>query len=114
LHDPHYISFIQESSSSELNFKLIPYEANLFSLLSECSLAVVIPYSSPAYVASYLGVPAIYYDPTRELLPTNEQSSLIFFASGRDELIRTISEILANKHKFERSSSGARSATIQQ
>ncbi len=95
LHDPHYISFIQESSSSERNFQLVPYEANMFSLLSECNLAVVIPYSSPAYVASYLGVPAIYYDPTRELLPTYEQNSLISFASGRDELIRTIREILS-------------------
>jgi polysaccharide biosynthesis PFTS motif protein len=114
LHDPHYISFIQESCSSELHFQLVPYETNMFSLLSECNLAVVIPYSSPAYVASYLGIPAIYYDPTRELLPTYEENPLISFASGRDELIHTIREILANKHKFDTSSSGARSATIQQ
>ena len=39
-------------------------ESNLFEIIGESRLVIAYPFTSPAYVAEYMSVPAIYYDPT--------------------------------------------------
>lgn len=93
-HDPRYIELIERLSAPGGSLELVPFQANMYSLLAGCDLSIVVPYSSPAYVASHLGVRAVYFDPTAGLVPAFEQAPLVDFASGRDELLRIASEVL--------------------
>jgi polysaccharide biosynthesis PFTS motif protein len=87
-HDPRYIELISRLSAQGGGIELIPLETNMYTLLASSDLAIVVPYSSPAYVASAMGIRAIYFDPTTELLPTFDPAPLVTFASGRAELLR--------------------------
>jgi hypothetical protein len=90
IHDPRYAAFIEEVNRSRPRVVVVPPETNVFSLIAASDAVIVIPYSSPAYVASHLGKPAIYYDPTEELFPTYEPDPLVTFAAGREGLIETL------------------------
>lgn len=85
IHDPGYIALV-EQLERDSNIELADADCNMYTLLQSCHLAIVIPYSSPAFVAASEGVPAIYFDPNEELVPRYEKSELITFASGRQEL----------------------------
>jgi hypothetical protein len=52
IHHQDYLALIRKLSEPEGPIRLVPPETNMFSLISGSDLAVVIPYSSPAYVAS--------------------------------------------------------------
>lgn len=86
IHDPRYRQLIEELVQGG-DIELIPSQENIYSMLSGAHWAIVIPYSSPAYIASYMGRPAIYYDPLSELLPTHEPAPNVSFAAGRAELL---------------------------
>lgn len=94
IHDPRYIGFIEQVKKSLPGVGVVPPETNVFSLIAASDVAVVIPYSSPAYVASHLGRPAVYYDPTEELLPSYEESPWITFVAGRGNLIKTLAAVV--------------------
>ncbi len=95
-HDDSYFSYVNELRESNDHLRLVGEDVNLFSLIAESDLVVVIPYSSPGYVANYLGVPAVFYDPTNEILTTNEIVSPIRFAAGREDLINRVIKILTD------------------
>ena len=92
VHDSVYIDRIE---AARARVDLLPPETNIHALLASSALAIVIPFSSPAYVAAYLGVPAIYYDPTGELMPTAEPHPLIRHAAGREELLQAVLALLS-------------------
>ncbi len=92
IHDPEYTSFIEGLNAEVIN--LVPADSDIYELIAGCHLILVMPYSSPAYVADMLGVPAIYYDPSQELLPTYESGTHIHFASGRQQLLELTSSLL--------------------
>lgn len=94
-HDPRYIDYIGRLSAPGGGIELIPFQANMYDLFSNADLVIVAPYSSPAYVASTGGIQAIYFDPTKELVPTFKPSPLVKFASGRAELLRVVSEAIS-------------------
>lgn len=77
---------------------------NMYSLISGSHLAIVYPYSSPAYVADFLNVPSIYYDPTSSISRHDfgDSSSLINFADSLESLfdssMRTLSEKFSQSH----------------
>jgi len=81
VHDRSYLQCVSKLLDGG-RMQLAPAQTNLYSLIAATSVAVVVPYSSPAQVAATLGVPAIYFDPTQQLLPTHDPESLITFASG--------------------------------
>ena len=93
-HDPRYIELIGRLSAPDGGIDLIPFQTNMYTLLASSDLAIVVPYSSPAYVASTVGTRAIYFDPTKELAPTFEPAPLVTFASGRAELLRSALEVV--------------------
>lgn len=67
---------------------LAHHETNMYALVSGSHLVMVYPFSSPAYVANYLKVPSIYYDPTGSIIRCDfgDPPSMIQFANTREEL----------------------------
>jgi len=97
-HDPLYIELISRLSAQGGGIDLIPFETNMYTLLASSDLAIIVPYSSPAYVASRVGVRAIFFDPTQELVPSFEPAPLVEFSSGRAELLRVALEAVSAPH----------------
>jgi polysaccharide biosynthesis PFTS motif protein len=96
-HDPRYRELISRLTASEGGIELIPFETNMYALLANSDLAIVVPYSSPAYVASRSGAHAVYFDPTKTLLPTFQPAPLVTFASGRAELLRIALDTVSDR-----------------
>lgn len=69
---------------------------NLFELISGSHLVIAYPFTSPAYVAEFLHVPAIYYDPTQAIVwqAFCDSDAPVLFAAGRGELLESASTLL--------------------
>ena len=69
---------------------------DIYDLISSSHLAIVYPYSSPAYVADHLRVSSIFYDPTQSILKSTfaDNPSLIHFANTPEDLFNTTVNIL--------------------
>ncbi len=74
---------------------------DLFSMVSGSHLVIAYPFTSPAYLAEWLGVPCIYYDPTRCALRDDffDSESMVRFARGADELKSAALELLNESKK---------------
>jgi polysaccharide biosynthesis PFTS motif protein len=91
-HDQGYIELVSRlQGRGEIN--LIPFDINIYSFTLDCDVVVVIPNSSPSYIANSLGVPCIYFDPTMELQPTFEPVPGMSLASGTDALCEQLINI---------------------
>jgi len=85
LYDRAYFDLI-DRYVAEGSLATVPPSDNMYALISGSHCVVVYPFSSPAYVADYLGVPAIYFDPTGTLQPTHEAARWVRFVQTREEL----------------------------
>lgn len=95
VHDTEYISLIEKKISGPGQaVELVSPDANMYSLVSGCDLALVIPYSSPAHVATSLDHPAIYYDPAMTVQPVFARHPLLTFVAGRENLAKSLSRFL--------------------
>ena len=92
--DSTYLDLISNLSKNSRGIRIIKPDENMYKMISESNLSIVIPYSSPAYVADSLGVPSIYFDPTKKLIPGYEETDNILFASGKNDLHNKIFKIL--------------------
>lgn len=86
VHDPRYIRFVDELEATG-RIRLVPPDTNLYSLIGSSAVIVVIPYSSPAYVASALRTTAIYFDATEGIEDTHEPADFVEFAAGEAQLL---------------------------
>lgn len=93
-HDAAYISLIEKISGPGQAIELVSPDANMYSLISTCDLVLVIPYSSPAHVATSLGCPAIYYDPAMTVWPVFAGHPLLTFVAGREKLVKSLPQFL--------------------
>lgn len=93
VHEQAYLQWIRELNDSG-RIRLVPPETNIYSLIAESAATVVMPYSSPVYVATALGVPAVFYDPTEDLVPTCEESEGVRFAAGVPQLRDVLSGLM--------------------
>jgi len=84
--DERYNALIKKIAEVEKRISIVDPYVNLYSLVGNCDAIIVFPYSSPAYVADYMNIPAIYFDPTQNLVPIYECADEISFASGKNEL----------------------------
>jgi len=105
-HDSSYLSWLDSLAASSPHLKLVDHRENLFSFVGDCDLSVSVPYTSTAYVGAALSRPALYYDPTAELVPLFEASPFVSFASGRSEL-----ETLVRQHLRADSKTAGRAAS---
>lgn len=96
-HDPRYRELISRLTASEGGIESIPFETNMYVLLANSDLAIVVPYSSPAYVASNRRAHAVYFDPTKTLVPTFQPAPHVTFASGRAELLRVALDAVSDR-----------------
>lgn len=64
------------------------HTGNLYSLITQSHLVIAYPFTSPAYVAEFLNVPCIYYDPTESLIRHDycDNKSLVNFANCPQDL----------------------------
>lgn len=94
--DESYFLHVDRLLTENRFFSLADEDCNLFDLISTCDLAIVIPFSSPAYVCSELGIPAVFYDPTREVQRPagNDDVTCPTFAAGREELAKCVQRTL--------------------
>jgi polysaccharide biosynthesis PFTS motif protein len=62
---------------------------SIFRLVSESHLVVGYPFTSPLYIADYMRIPSIYFDPTELIVDHNfgGTNTLINFASGQLDLL---------------------------
>jgi len=95
IHDHSYIDLIQDLAKGDSPIKLLSPETSIYSMLNCCDVAIVMPYSSPAYIASSMKVPAIFFDPTARLLPTFEEQTDLYFCAGENELRLMLENLLA-------------------
>lgn len=84
IHDKEYISYIKSLGRDRL--KIISSNENAFDLARRAKVLVVIPFSSPAFIGSYMNVKSAYYDPEGSLLSPEDLDSNISFLSSKDEL----------------------------
>ncbi|MBK9018670.1 MAG: hypothetical protein IPL72_01170 [Sulfuritalea sp.] len=102
IYDKTYFDHLDQLNSSGV-ISLVDHSSNIYSLISGSHLAVVYPYSSPAYIADALDVPAIYYDPTKSIVEQNfgDAPSLVRFANCPEDLLNAavvaIQEVLAKR-----------------
>lgn len=84
---------------AEGRLKKASFEENLYGLISGSDLVVAYPFTSPAYIAEWLGVPCIYYDPTQTILRDDffDSESTVRFARGPAELLSAALELLGGK-----------------
>lgn len=94
IHDHRYDDFISQCEKERKNFTVLPVSENVFSFLNDCDLSVSIPYTSVPYVSAWLQKPAVFFDPSAELVFTNEPSSFIYTASGKKELSTIFNKLL--------------------
>lgn len=88
-YDKAYFDYL-EALAAQGVITLEHHAMNMYSLISESHLVVVYPFSSPAYIADFLGVPSIYYDPTGDISRHDfgDPSSLIDFADSPESLLK--------------------------
>jgi hypothetical protein len=81
VHDPTYLDFVDGLVRAG-RIRLLPPQTNLYSLIRGSAAVVVVPFSSPAYVASSLETPAIFLDATGSIEDTHEPAPYVDFAAG--------------------------------
>lgn len=92
--DPGYFRFIDALAAASGDFELLPAQASVYDMILRCRVAIAPPCSSPAYVASSLGRPALLYDPTGELAPALDPAPGLEFVSGPGQLAAALSRLL--------------------
>jgi hypothetical protein len=97
-HDKGYIELVGRRIEMG-GIELIPFNINIYKFIAESDVIVVIPNSSPAYIASELGVPCIYFDPTEEMAPNFEPVPGVSFATGLDALIEQMLNIYMERKR---------------
>ena len=96
-HDHTYFEYVSKLCRENAGLQLAEEDANLFALINSCDLVVAIPYASPAYIANYLGIPSVFYDPTNEVLPTNEKLPLVNFSGSKENFIEILNSVILEK-----------------
>lgn len=100
-YDRSYFDFIEMLGSQGV-ILLEHHSVNIYSLISRGHLVIVYPFSSPAYIADYLKVPSIYYDPTSSIVKHHfgDSPSLINFANSPESLLQAaisaLSKVFSN------------------
>ena len=97
-HSQEYIARINDYIES-CQIAIVPFNENVYKVVAQSAMVIVVPYSSPAYIADALNIPAIFFDPTGRVFPTYEQSKNLKFISSDIELERYILSVLGALEK---------------
>lgn len=97
-HSHEYISHVNNYIESS-QITVVPFNENIYKVVAQSAMVIVVPYSSPAYIADTLSIPAIFFDPTESVFPAYEQSTNLRFISSDIELERVSLDILTAQIK---------------
>jgi hypothetical protein len=92
--DPGYFRFVDELAAAGGDFELLPAQSSVYDMILRCTVAIALPCSSPAYVATALGKPAILYDPTSDLAPALDPAPGLQFVAGPAALQDALARLL--------------------
>lgn len=93
-HDQKYIDLVARLSAKGQLFELVDHQTPIYRLVADSDVSIVVPYSSPAYVASHMGKPAIFFDPSNQLLDTHEHARNVTFAAAKQQLFDQITHLV--------------------
>jgi len=100
IHSQDYFNYVDSLvANSRNNFKIVKEDSNLFNLINQASLVIVMPFSSLEHIVGYLNIPSIYFDLTEELLKPTSLPPLGKFISGRPEIIKYLLQTFRSKVK---------------
>ena len=95
IHDRNYINLVRMLSEKDEIF-VSEANTNLYELILNSDLVIVVPYSGPALVAHFLGVPVIYYDASEELVYSYyKKMNGVDFISGQAKLVQYLKSVLS-------------------
>ena len=77
-YDERYSDFIEALVLNESSVTQQDTSKNLFDLINATDVIICIPFSSPAYIAAFIGKKAIYYDPTADLVFESMLEGVLF------------------------------------
>jgi hypothetical protein len=80
--------------------ELESHAENLYALVARSDLVIAYPYTSAAYLAGHLHVPAIFYDPTGAIVQDDfaDDRARVLFASSAPDLLNAATSALARRH----------------
>jgi polysaccharide biosynthesis PFTS motif protein len=78
---------------------MVNHKENIYSLISNSDIIISIPYTSTAYIADYMNIPSIFFDPVEELVPVYEEAKNITFVSGKDNLLSKLNDLFPSEYK---------------
>jgi hypothetical protein len=95
-YDQSYFDYIDELDITGV-ITQVHHSTNMYHLISSSNLAIVYPFSSPAYIADFVRVPSIFYDPTHSIsrYDFGDSDSLIKFENNPEELFNTTKLMLS-------------------
>lgn len=87
VYDSKYFEYLEKLNAAGI-ITLEHHSVNIYSLIASSDLVISYPFTSTAYIADYLGIPSIYYDPTGAILRQDfcDSNSLVAFAGSQSEL----------------------------
>lgn len=96
IYDQAYFEYLDKLDSENI-ITLEPPSENMYALVSNSHLVIVYPFSSPAYIADFLKVPSIYYDPTNSIVRHDfgDAPSLINFANTPETLFEAAASAIS-------------------
>lgn len=97
-HDLSYVELCNKMSA-EKKISIIDYDTNIFNFISSADLTISIPYTSSAYVATFLEVPSIYFDGDNLLNKNYEKHPLLTMCLGEEELRDGLRALLLRRSK---------------
>jgi len=100
-HESRYFDYIKYLEAEYSNFKIIDHNINLYEYISTCNAIIVIPFSSPVFIADYLSIPSIFYDPTDSIIFKQEAyPESLTFAGNKVTLNKAIIDTLKKNEKY--------------
>ena len=92
--DARYFDHIDALRARAGSFEIVETDVSIYTLIAGSRAVIVPPYSSPAYVAAHMSVPALFYDATGEVIPTHAPHPLVGFLGDRDELALALAALV--------------------
>ena len=94
VHSPDYIEYLLNLNARN-KIKLLPWDDNPYSVISNSELIVSIPFTSIAYIGIELGVKTIFYLPFKRQLENNIYDNVIPVIYGKSALAKYFINTLA-------------------
>ena len=91
-HSMEYINYVKLLSDNKL-LDIIDPNVDIFEIISQSKICISFPFTSPAVIATELGVPSIYYLENDIIISTSKMHG-VFFVEKKVKLLRFVEELI--------------------